>query len=320
MAAALAGTDGLERAGELLGLALPEPGAGRAAAVNRERAADAAPPTPGGVPGADRRPQRRGGLTAPACGKAPAPRPPAAGPGRVAPMLASLRAELLILRKSKAAWALVPVAPLLTLVTVYVFQFLDYLGDTPAAYAQMATPAMNLPALLPSQFIIQAVEPAFLHRAVHRARRGHGRGDWGRGTIKAALLAGPGRARTFAGQAAAILIACALSVVLSFVLAALASVAIRGYVGPAAPGLTGNGTFPAGSVMGEGVGAGLLIGMTYGALGIALGTACRSAAGGVAAALVWYFLADNELYQLSLDAGGCFSTSTMPSRRPAWSR
>ena len=35
MAAGLAGLDGIERAGELLSLVMPEPGAGRAAAVNR---------------------------------------------------------------------------------------------------------------------------------------------------------------------------------------------------------------------------------------------------------------------------------------------
>ena len=74
------------------------------------------------------------------------------------PMFASLRAELLILRKSRVgAWALVLTAPLLTLVTTYLFQFLDYLGLTPVMYAKFGTPTQDLPALLPSEFAIQAV-------------------------------------------------------------------------------------------------------------------------------------------------------------------
>jgi ABC-2 family transporter protein len=221
-------------------------------------------------------------------------------------MLASLRAELLVLRKSKVAWALVLSAPTLTLVTNYLFSFLDYLGNTPATYAQEGTPAQVLPAMLPSQFVIQAVGQFFFTAPFIVLGAVIAGGDWARGTIKTSLLAGPGRARTFAGQALAIMIACTVSVLLCFALAALASVAIRWYAGPAAPGAAGNDAFPAWSVIGEGVGAGLVVGIAYTALGIALGTLCRSAAGGVAAALAWYFLVDDQLYELSLDAGGVF--------------
>ena len=221
-------------------------------------------------------------------------------------MFASLRAELLVLRKSKVAWALVLTAPALTLVTSYLFSLLGYLGDTPAMYAQEGTPAQDLPAMLPSQFVIQAVGSLFFTAPFIVLGAVIAGGDWGRGTIRTSLLAGPGRARAFAGQAAAILIACAVSVLLCFALAALACVAIRWYAGPAAPGAAGNGAFPAWSVIGEGVGAGLLVGVAYGALGIALGTICRSAAGGVAAALAWYFLVDDQMYELSLNAGGVF--------------
>ncbi|HEV3289813.1 MAG TPA: hypothetical protein VG123_12530 [Streptosporangiaceae bacterium] len=221
-------------------------------------------------------------------------------------MLASLRAELLVLRKSKVAWALVLTAPALTLVTSYLFSLLGYLGDTPAMYAQEGTPAQDLPAVLPSQFVIQAVGSLFFTAPFIVLGAVIAGGDWGRGTIRTSLLAGPGRARTFAGQAAAILIACAVSVLLCFALAAVACIAIRWYAGPTAPGAAGNGAFPAWSVIGEGVGAGLLVGVAYGALGIALGTICRSAGGGVAAALAWYFLVDDQMYELSLNAGGVF--------------
>jgi ABC-2 type transport system permease protein len=221
-------------------------------------------------------------------------------------VFASLRAELLVLRKSRVAWALVLTAPALTLVTAYLFSFLGYLGDTPAMYAQEGTPAQDLPAMLPSQFVIQAVGSLFFTAPFIVLGAVIAGGDWGRGTIRTSLLAGPGRVRVFAGQAAAILIACAVSVLLCFALAAVACIAIRWYAGPAAPGAAGNGAFPAWSVIGEGVGAGLLVGVAYGALGIALGTICRSAGGGVAAALAWYFLVDDQMYELSLNAGGVF--------------
>jgi ABC-2 type transport system permease protein len=218
-------------------------------------------------------------------------------------MLASLRAELLVLRKSKVAWALVLTAPLLTLITIYLIGFLEYVGDTPALYAQEGTPAQALEGLLPSQFNIQAIEQVAVTAPFIVLGAVISGGAWSRGTIKTALLAGPSRVRTFGGQAAAILTACALSVLLSFAVAAAASVAIRAYVGPLAPGAAGQDAFPPGIVIAESVGAGLLIAVTYGALGIALGTLCRSAAGGVAAALAWYFVIDGELSDLSTDAG-----------------
>jgi ABC-2 type transport system permease protein len=115
-------------------------------------------------------------------------------------MLASLRAELLVLRKSRVAWALVLTAPLLTLVTTYVFGFGDYLGLTPAMYAQFGTPAQNLQGLLPSQFNIQAVNELFFTAPFIVLGAVIVGGDWGRGTIKTSLLQGPSRARTFAGQ------------------------------------------------------------------------------------------------------------------------
>jgi ABC-2 type transport system permease protein len=219
-------------------------------------------------------------------------------------MLASLRAELLVLRKSRVAWALVLTVPMLTLVTTYVFGFVDYLGLTPAMYAQFGTPAQNLPGLLPSQFAIQAVNELFFTAPFIVLGAVIAGGDWGRGTIKTSLLQGPSRARTFAGQTLAIMVACAVSVVLSFALAALASVLIRWYAGRAAAAPAG--ALPAAGVVGHAVAAGLLIGIAYGALGIALGTLCGSAAGGVAAALLWYALVDGFGYDLSINAGGLF--------------
>ena len=63
-------------------------------------------------------------------------------------MLASVRAELLVLRKWPAAWGLLLVVPAATLLPYYVVSFVVYLTDTPAEYAQLveaivATPMLN---------------------------------------------------------------------------------------------------------------------------------------------------------------------------------
>ncbi|MGH3149472.1 MAG: hypothetical protein ACRDOB_01905 [Streptosporangiaceae bacterium] len=219
-------------------------------------------------------------------------------------MLPAYRAELLVLSKSKVAWALVLVAPALIAIQVYFFQFIEYLTLTPANYASSGTPAQALPSMLPSQFVIETVGDlgftvAFLLLGAVMAG-----GSWGQGTLRTALMQGQSRARCFGGQVLAIMTACAASVALCFALAAVASVAIRWYAGPAAAGP--NGAFPPASVIGQGIGAALLIALAFAALGIALGTLFRSAAGGVAAALAWWAIADGFLYGLSINAGGWF--------------
>ena len=225
-------------------------------------------------------------------------------------MLASYRAELLVLRRSRVAWALVLVAPLLVLVQTYLFQFFTILGLTPAMSVTYGTLAQNLPSLLPSQFAIETVNDLVFTAPFSLLGAVIAGGDWARGTLRTSLLQGQGRARWFGGQVLAIMTACAVSVLASFALAALASVAFREYVGGTIAGSTiaagPAGAFPPVIVVAQAVGAGLLIGFTYGALGIALGTLFRSAAGGVAAALIWYTIADGFLYELSINAGGWF--------------
>ena len=115
-------------------------------------------------------------------------------------MFASLRAELLVLRKSKVAWALVLTAPALTLVTTYLFSLLGYLGDAPAMYAQEGTPAQDLPAMLPSQFVIQAVGSLFFTAPFIVLGAVIAGGDWGRGTIRTSLLACPVRSGPSPGR------------------------------------------------------------------------------------------------------------------------
>jgi ABC-2 type transport system permease protein len=217
-------------------------------------------------------------------------------------VLAAMRAELLVLRKWPAAWGLLLVVPAATLLPYYVVSFVVYLTDTPTEYAQQGSPAMILPSLLPSQFVIVALAllpsttaPFVVLGAVL------GGGDWERGTIGTSLLAGPGRVRAAAGQAAALAVAVAGSMAVTFAACAAASVLIRALEARAVNPV--DGAMPPAWVLARGLGVGLLVAVAYGWLGLLLGTVCRSAAGGIAAALVWTVLLDPTLYELGLDTG-----------------
>ncbi|MGD0064761.1 MAG: hypothetical protein ABSB76_15105 [Streptosporangiaceae bacterium] len=215
-------------------------------------------------------------------------------------MLASMRAELLILRKWPAAWGLLLVTPMLVLLSDYVAEFIFYLNLTPADAAAYGTPAQNLSSLLPSQFNIVAVgqftfsgtAPFIVLGAVVAG------GDWGRGTITTALLQRPGRARTFAGQGLALAVAVTASVLATFAVAAAASVVIRMAESKSVnPYLA---AMPPALVIAQSVGAALLVALTYGMLGLFLGTVCRSGAGAIAAGLLWTLIIEGTLYDLAL--------------------
>ena len=215
-------------------------------------------------------------------------------------MLASMRAELLVLRRWPAAWGLMLVTPVLVLLSDYVAEFIFYLTLTPTDYSTYGTPAQNLQSLLPSQFNIIAVSQFSIYGTTPFIVLGAAMagGDWGRGTITTALLQGPGRARTFAGQALALAVAMAASVLATFAVAAAASIVIRLVESRSVnPYL---GAMPGSVVIAEGVGVALLIALAYGMIGLFLGTACRSAAGAAAAALLWTLIIESTLYGLAL--------------------
>jgi ABC-2 type transport system permease protein len=223
-------------------------------------------------------------------------------------MLGALRAELLVLRKWRAAWALLLVTPLLTLVTNYGLPYLQYLTVTPDQYSAVGTPSQILPTILPSQFVIvvagnfgfTGTAPFVVLGAVLAG------GDWGRGTIKTSLLQAPGRLRSFAGQALALALALAASVLLTFSVAAAASLLIARFEAAAVSPL--DGALPAGSVLARGVAVGMLISLCYGAAGIALGTIFGNIGAAIAAALLWTVVGQAVLDNLALQAGGVLQT------------
>lgn len=219
-------------------------------------------------------------------------------------MVASLRAELVVLRRWPAMWALVLLTPVLTLIVGYVVPLLQLRTLTPGQYATVGTPDQILPTILPGQFVIvatnnfsfQGTAPFIVAGAIMAG------GDWGRGTITTALLQGPGRIRSLAGQVSALIVAVAVSVVLVFAAAGAASVAVAvlqtGSVSPA------QGHLPDAGLIARGVGVAVLISVAYGMLGLLLGTLFRSMSAAIAAALVWTVFIQGMLDLAALQAGG----------------
>jgi ABC-type transport system involved in multi-copper enzyme maturation permease subunit len=221
-------------------------------------------------------------------------------------MLASMRAELLVLRKWPAAWALLLVPPLVTLSFSYVSQFAMYLMLTPAQYVQLGTPAMDLPSMLPSQFVIAATEQFGISGVAPFALLGAmlAGGDWSRGTIRTSLVQGPGRIRTLGGQVAALTVAIAASVAVTFILSAAASLLIGKL--EASSVIPPAGSLPGAWMITRGLGADMLTALAYGTAGLALGAICRSAAGAIAAVLLWTVIIEGSLYDMAIQTGGLF--------------
>jgi ABC-2 type transport system permease protein len=218
-------------------------------------------------------------------------------------VFASARAELLVLRKWPAAWGLLLVTPALALLGNYVLDFVLYLTVTPAQYQAEGSPTVLLSTLLPSQFLIVSVQLFYASNVVPFVVLGAvlAGGDWGRGTITTSLLAAPGRIRAGAGQALALAVAVTASVAATFAVSAAASLVFRALeakeVNPV------DGAMPPAWVLLRAMGA-LLVALTYAALGWLLGTACRSAAGGIALALVWAVLIETYVSYFGIDYTG----------------
>jgi len=218
-------------------------------------------------------------------------------------LLASFRAELLVLRKWPAAWVLVLLWPFAMLVSNYAIQYVLYRTAATGTFSDLGP---ILPSILPGQFVIVAMRDVVFFGATPAVVLGAlvAGGDWGRGTVKTSLTQGPGRVPTFAGQALAVAAALALSVALTFAVAAacslLVSAAAAGKASPA------DAAFPAAVVVARGVGVALLVVATYGAAGLALGTLFRGAGPAIGAALVWTVVVQYVLDTLALQVGGAF--------------
>jgi len=228
-------------------------------------------------------------------------------------LLASFRAELLVLRKWPVAWVLVLLNPLVVLLYSYGIQYVFYLTAETGTF-DLGSPDQILPTLLPGQFVVVAVGtfgsvgalpsvgtvPAVVLGALLAG------GDWGRGSIKTSLSQGPGRAQTLVGQTLAVGLALAASVVLAFAVAAACSLVLGLLEAGAAA--SEEAAFPPLATLTRGLGVALLISAVYGAAGLALGTLFRGAGAAIAAVLIWTLVLQSLLDTLALQLGGALRT------------
>lgn len=223
-------------------------------------------------------------------------------------MLAAARAELLVLRKWPVARALLLVTPVVMLATLYVMEFLTYLTLTPAEYASYGTPSQNLPSLLPSQFSIISVSQFTFTAQIPLIVLGAlmAGGGWTSGTLRTALLQRQARATAFGGQAIALCVAAVGSTVLTFAVAAAASLAILGLESSVATPVAA--AMPPALAIAESLGAAVFIALAYSVIGLALGTICRNAVGAMAIGLVWTLMIDTNFYTYGLIASGPMRT------------
>lgn len=204
---------------------------------------------------------------------------------------------------------LVGLGPLFTVLQGYLLGYLFYLAQAkPDASPTGGTPEQLLPALLPAQFHLQAVGVyIFIGTAVPLILGALvAGGDWGRGTVKTALSQGPGRLATFTGQAAAVGVALAVSVVLNFAAAAACTAVISLHVEHTLSPT--EQPWPDPPTIGAALGVSMLICVVYGAAGLALGIGLRSSGSAIAVALVWVAAVQSLLDNLALQVGGRFET------------
>ena len=203
-------------------------------------------------------------------------------------MFSSTRAELLRLLKWPVTWVVVGVWSVMNLFFAYILSYLTYRtavsdGDDLLARAQMAD--MSL-AQLPST-LVQGL-PMFggavvLILAALATGSGYGWTTW-----KTVFAQGPRRLTAFAGTIAALAIIVTGLVLLTLTLDVLASIAVQSAESQAL-------VWPAFASLAEGIGAALLIMLTFTLGGAVLGVIARSPALSVGLGLVWALVVENLL-------------------------
>jgi ABC-2 type transport system permease protein len=203
-------------------------------------------------------------------------------------MFSSTRAELLRLLKWPVTWVVVGVWSVMNLFFAYILSYLTYRtavsdGDGLLARAQMADMSLEqLPATL-----VQGL-PMFggaivLILAALATGSGYGWTTW-----KTVFAQGPRRLTAFAGTITALVIIVTGLVGLTLTLDVLASIAVQSAESQAL-------VWPAFGSLAEGVGAALLIMLTFTLGGAVLGVIARSPALSVGLGLVWALVVENLL-------------------------
>jgi hypothetical protein len=229
-------------------------------------------------------------------------RPAAAGEAG-AGVLASARAELLVMSRWPAMRALVLVLPVVIVFNDYLDQYVLFRAGTGSIFG--TPPSQTLPTILPGQYVpavlnsigfgytLPGTAAFFLIGALAAGS------TWGGRTISTALLQAPGRVGTALGQVLAVAVALVASVVLTFAVAGLSTVLIAvtatGSASPAAGPLPGVGRLAAA------FGIAVVVSLAWGAAGWTAGTVLRSTAAAFAVMLLWTTIVQSQLdYYASL--------------------
>jgi ABC-2 type transport system permease protein len=203
---------------------------------------------------------------------ATAPRPARA-------LAAVMSAELLKLLRRPATWVLLGLWPSVQLVFSLLIPYVSYRRG---ASSDGIPPEVLLAGTLPDRLVQNALSglPLFGGALVLTLGALLAGSEYGWGTLKTLLVQGPGRRTVLAGQLLALLLVLAGTVVVSFLLTAIGSLAI-------AVGESVAVDWPTPGLLVRGFGGGLLIAGTWGAMGMFLGTALRSTALPIGLGLVW---------------------------------
>jgi ABC-2 type transport system permease protein len=228
-------------------------------------------------------------------------------PGRAGQVLASLRAELLVIRHRPAVWALVLAMPVNILIGSYVTVYVTYL-TAGADSVSGASAAQVLPYLLPGQFLANVLSGFSVYNRLYGPAVFFLLGalvagtDWGRRTITTALLAGPRRVQARIGQDLSVLLAAAAGVIVTFLLAAAATTVLTASLGGSAPPLYT--VFPPATHIAATVAGTLTVALACTAIGLALGTIVRSATTAAGAVLLWAVIIEPQLNNVSTQLHG----------------
>jgi ABC-2 type transport system permease protein len=203
-------------------------------------------------------------------------------------MFSSTRAELLRLLKWPVTWVVVGVWSVMNLFFAYILSYLTYRtavsdGDDLLARAQMADMSLaQLPATL-VQGLPMFGGAVVLILAALATGSGYGWTTW-----KTVFAQGPRRLTAFAGTIAALAVIVTGLVLLTLTLDVLASIVVQSAESQAL-------VWPALGSLAEGVGAALLIMLTFTLGGAVLGVIARSPALSVGLGLVWALVVENLL-------------------------
>jgi ABC-type transport system involved in multi-copper enzyme maturation permease subunit len=217
-------------------------------------------------------------------------------------MVASFRAEMLVLRKWPAVWALALLGPFLTFFFGYFFPYFDYLSSRSGASAVPSEAVIS--SSLPDHLIVNVMQAFALYGSATAIVLGGllAGGDHGRGTLKTSLAQRPTRIQNFAGQALALTGVLLVVLLVTLAIGAICSLVVAVSVGRA------DSSWPSTSQVVGGIGAGLLVSVAWASFGMALGILFRSAALAIGAGLVWVFVVEGLLEVVALQVGGLLET------------